>query len=261
MTQQNSSWINLPQRSRDPVLAFQEALRQFGCIFCAVRVGIVKSFNPTAQTVTVQLAINENIKVNTPDGQGNIVPVPTPTTIDLLTDVPVLMYGGGGFSVCPPITAGDECIVLFSDNCINSWWANGGVQNQEVSRRHNLSDGIAIVGLRSQPHKITNYNSSALEIRSDDDNTKISVSPGSVVVTPDGGTTEITLVAGVATVKAASIVFDGPVTFDDDVTFDNDVTVTGDVSAADFKVGTITLATHQHGGVQNGSGVTGGPFG
>ena len=165
--------------------------------------GIVQSFNAEAQTVVVRLAIKEMIKVNTPDGQGNTVPVITPTEIgeegSWLQDIPVLFIGGGGFTVCPPIAAGDECLVIFGDLCSNAWWANGGVQNQEVKRRHDLSDGFAIVGLRSQPRKLTSYDASAFQVRSDDGAISMSMS-------------------------ASGTVFKGPVIFNDEVTFDESAT-------------------------------------
>jgi phage baseplate assembly protein gpV len=268
---QSSSWIDIPSRLGNPVNAFKEAFRQLSYSIRVSMPGIVQSFDEDAQTVVVRLAIRELINVNTPDGLGNIVPVITPVEIgesgEWLADVPVLLYGGGGFTICPPISAGDECDVFFADRCINSWWANGGVQNQEVKRCHDLSDGFALVGMRSQPRKLSGYNTSALEIRSDDDQTRITMSDGNIVLTPDGGTTEITLAAGVVTLKAASIVIDGPITFDDAVTIDgalqvnSTINATGNMTAPDFVSGTIALTTHAHGGVANGSGVTGGPFG
>lgn len=43
-----------------------------------------------------------------------------------------------------PIIPGDECLVVFSDLSIDNFWLNGNVQNPVESRRHDLSDGIAI---------------------------------------------------------------------------------------------------------------------
>lgn len=65
-----------------------------------------------------------------------------------------MMPRGGGFALTFPVAAGDECLVVFADACIDSWWQSGGVQNQAEKRRHDLSDGIVIPGLWSQPNKL-----------------------------------------------------------------------------------------------------------
>jgi hypothetical protein len=248
LSTQPSSWINLPQRLRDPVLAFLEAFRQFGCNVRVALPGIVKSFNATAQTVVVQLAINEVLNVNTADGQGNVVPVPTPTTIDLISDVPVAFTGGGGFTVCPPIAEGDECLVVFADNCINAWWANGGVQNQEVKRRHNLSDGFALVGLRSQPRKLSSYNTSALQIRSDNGETFVEVGAAEIKLNATNVTVNGTLTVNgnISQSSSYSATFSGTSDFGGSATFTGTTTIQG-----------YAFLTHVHSGVQTGSGDTG----
>lgn len=75
----------------------------------------------------------------------------------LLVDVPVMFPGGGGVSLTFPIKKGDECLVVFSARCIDAWWqlgAGSGATPGQVppdARMHNLSDGFAFVGLRSNP--------------------------------------------------------------------------------------------------------------
>ena len=64
----------------------------------------------------------------------------------VLMDVPVFFPGGFSFDV----TAGDECLVVFADSCIDGWFQNGGVSTPLVARRHDLSDGFAFVGFRSR---------------------------------------------------------------------------------------------------------------
>ena len=109
--------------------------------------GIIQSYNAGTNTATVQLAIRE--KVNQMDGTTQ------DTDLPLLLDCPVMMPRGGGFALTFPVAAGDECLVVFADACIDSWWQSGGVQNQAEKRRHDLSDGIVIPGLWSQPNRLT----------------------------------------------------------------------------------------------------------
>lgn len=111
--------------------------------------GIVQSFDPATQTATIQPALTERII----DQLGNVSMVNLP----LLLDVPVIMPRSGGFALTMPVAAGDECLVVFNDMCIDAWWSLGGVQNQAEKRRHDLSDAVAIMGLCSQPKRLPNY--------------------------------------------------------------------------------------------------------
>lgn len=108
--------------------------------------GIIRAYNAGTNTATVQLAIRE--KVSQMDGTTQ------DTDLPLLLDCPVMMPRGGGYALTFPVGAGDECLVVFADACIDSWWQSGGVQNQLEKRRHDLSDGIVIPGLWSQPRNI-----------------------------------------------------------------------------------------------------------
>jgi Phage protein Gp138 N-terminal domain len=253
------NFVNLATLLGIPQAALDELFYQFDADLRVCVPAIVNSFDATTQLAEVQIAIQENVFLNLGI---------TPVSIKPLQMVQVGMFRAGGFSITFPVEAGDEGVVIFNDLCINAWKKSGGTQNnQEERRRHDLSDGIFYPMAWSQARKLSGYSTSALQIQSDDGTTSISVSEGSIVLTPDGGTTELSIVPGVITAKTASFVVNAPVTFDQPVTFNEAVTmdstldVTNDVTAADFISGTIGLTTHQHGGVQNGSGVTGGPFG
>lgn len=121
--------------------------------------GIIESFDPATQTVSVKLAIRERV--------GNETGVVQDLQLPLLVDVPIVIPRAGGFCLTLPIKTGDECLVIFSDTCIDAWFSNGGVQAQLENRRHDLSDGFAILGTWSQPNKVPNYNSSAMCLRSE----------------------------------------------------------------------------------------------
>lgn len=118
--------------------------------------GIIQSFDATEQTVTVQCAIREKINM---DGDLSWQEIP------LLLDVPIIFPRAGNYILTMPIQAGDECLVVFGDSCMDAWWQNGGIQNQIDCRRHDLSDGYAIVGLYSQPRRIQNYSTSTAQLR------------------------------------------------------------------------------------------------
>lgn len=95
------------------------------------------------QTVRVQPAIREVVT------GSDYTPVSIP--LPELLDVPIVLPRAGDYVITLPVRAGDECLVIFADQCIDAWWQNGGVQNQMERRRHDLSDGFAILGTWSQP--------------------------------------------------------------------------------------------------------------
>lgn len=121
--------------------------------------GIIQNFNPTEQTVTVQLTLREEISDYDYNKQWVDIP--------LLLDVPIVIPRAGGYCMTMPIKQGDECLVVFGDMCIDAWWELGGIQNQLEKRRHDLSDGFAILGVWSQPRTLKNYSTDSCQIRND----------------------------------------------------------------------------------------------
>lgn len=134
--------------------------------------GIIQSFDPEEQTVTVQLAIREKRLKN--DGTEEWLDIPQ------LVDVPVVFPRAGGYVLTFPVKAGDECLVVFGDACMDAWWQSGGVQNQIDCRRHDLSDGYAILGPWSQPRRISNYSTSSVQLRNESGSAYIELSGDTV---------------------------------------------------------------------------------
>lgn len=95
--------------------------------------GIIQSFDPDSITCTVLPAIKGS------DGNES-------SDLPLLVDVPVIFPRGGGCTLTFPVKESDECLLIFSDRCIDFWWQNGGVQEPVDPRQHDLSDAFAIVG-------------------------------------------------------------------------------------------------------------------
>lgn len=120
--------------------------------------GIIQSFDPVEQTVTVQIAIKEIIQLGE---------IPEDIALPILVDVPIVLPRAGGYTITFPIQKGDECLVIFGDMCIDGWWSSGGVQNQLEKRRHDLSDGFAILGPWSQPRRISNYSTNSMQLRNE----------------------------------------------------------------------------------------------
>lgn len=122
--------------------------------------GIIESFDADRQTVSVQPAITENIQLGEEAAKSTKLPI--------LTDIPICFPRAGGYSVTLPIAKGDECLLVFADMCIDGWWQSGGVQDQMETRRHDLSDAFALIGVTSQARKLNDYSKDKLQIRTDD---------------------------------------------------------------------------------------------
>lgn len=109
--------------------------------------GIVDSWDKDTQTVKVRPAIREILSNGGKE---------TEQEIPLLVDVPVVFPcagGADGYVMTITPAKGDECLVVFADMCIDAWWQSGGVQSQADKRRHDLSDGFAIIGVWNQTSK------------------------------------------------------------------------------------------------------------
>lgn len=234
---------------------------------------IINSFDDLAMTVTAQPTIKMNVLLS--DGTFSLV------TLPLLVDVPVCFPGGGGYTLTFPIKQGDEALIVFSSRCIDAWWQLGGTQVQTELRMHDLSDGFAIIGVRSQPRVLPSISTVAAQLRSDDGTTYVEVKDKHITITtPTGGdpSCTVTINTDVATVNATeNVLIDSPqttctgdMTVQGKLTYQNGLAgnggsngsqITGDLVQTDGVLsseGTI-LHTHTHGGTQPGSGSTGGP--
>nr|DAT18297.1 MAG TPA: baseplate protein [Caudoviricetes sp.] len=108
-----------------------------------VRIGIIQKFYEENLTAEVLIANKKLLGLNRDGSQ-------------ILQDYPPIYA-----KVCYcnpfqtfPLTQGMECILLFADREIESWFINGGVNPLSYTRVHDKTDAIAIVGIRSLPNMI-----------------------------------------------------------------------------------------------------------
>lgn len=186
---------------------------------------LVEEYDDTKLTMTCQ----PTIKVSLRNSDGTFSWVPPP----LLRDVPVVFPSGGGYAITWPLNQGDEVLVVFASRCIDGWWANGGVQLPSELRFNDLSDGFALPGPRSVPRSLAGVSATSLQIRSDDGNAYLELSPG-----------------GVVNIKAPG-----------GVNIEGDVVITGTaVASGEGTFNSIPVSTHLHGGVSVGGSNTGVPI-
>lgn len=101
--------------------------------------GRIESYDPSTQTADVQPLVGEVFDGD--DGQ------PVKYQLPVVTSVPILFQGGGGFRVTFPLAAGDNVLLVFGDRSLDTYLSGGGITNPDTQRRHNLSDAFAIPGL------------------------------------------------------------------------------------------------------------------
>ena len=136
---------------------------------------IIKEFDEVKQTVTVQLTTKERIFIR---GIYQYIKIP------IIADVPIFMPRAGNFVITMPITIGDECLVVFTDTCIDAWFQTGGEENEQMfQRRHDLSDCFALCGIWNQKRLIDDYSPTDLEIRSLDNTISLTVSKSGMTLT------------------------------------------------------------------------------
>jgi hypothetical protein len=151
---------------------------------------IVEDFQPgPPATVSVQIAIKEPVQMNLNGPAGPPIDVKVVKLVPglIIESIPVVLPSGGGWSLTLPIVKGDECLLVFADACIDSWWQSGGVQAPISFRRHSLSDAMAIFGLRSTPTGITGWSTDSAQLRNDDQSVVIDLgNSGDVSITASG---------------------------------------------------------------------------
>lgn len=200
---------------------------------------IIVRFDSEKQTASVQPTIKDTL-------QGQAVALPE------LSDVPVQYPRAGGYSLTFPVQPGDECLLVFSDMCIDGWWQSSGVQNQAEKRRHDLSDACAILGITSVPKALKKVCMEGVQLRNDSGTDYIQISEQGILLKSKNirieGKTDIvgiTNVTGVTTVNGSHIGTDGT------STIKGKVEITGNAV-----IGGISFAGHTHGGVETGGGNT-----
>lgn len=108
-----------------------------------MRIGVIQEFYPDNLTAQVKLVDKKLVGLN-PDGSQVLKEYP-PVYAKVCYCNPFATF---------PLRKGMECILLFNDRELETWFINGGSNIQAYPRMHDLTDAIAIVGIRSLPMMI-----------------------------------------------------------------------------------------------------------
>ncbi|WP_432321922.1 Gp138 family membrane-puncturing spike protein [Yersinia enterocolitica] len=210
--------------------------------------GIVQSFDADNVTCDIQIGIKGES-----GGES--------TNLSVLTSVPVVFPRGGGVTMTFPIKAGDECLLVFGDRCIDFWHQSGDIQETVDERQHDLSDAFAIIGPQSQAKKISGISTSAAQFRSDDGSTYFEINPTTkkIKIVAPGGLDVVTPKAEFS----AEVLVNGLFTFLGGLVGSAAAGVSAKITGAIEFVGTLTSNgktiddTHTHNEVQPGTGNSG----
>ncbi len=156
-----------------------------------VKPGEIQSFDPAKKTASVKVLFRRLL------GDGVTV-----TDYPVLIDCPVFTLQGGGGFIQFPIAAGDQCLVLFADNNLDAWFLNGAASVPYDDRAHDLSDGIAIVGLNSLASAMPAYQANKFVISYG--GAEIDLASGTITFKSAASNSEIDLSAGAAGIKNGS---------------------------------------------------------
>lgn len=157
-------------------LVVEKGLDSFAKTLHTAMPGVIVSFDAATQLATV----SPSIKYKTIAGVEVQIP-------DLLK-VPVMTPRGGSFSITLPVKVNDECLLVFCETSIDRWKKGGAGFVAGQKHYHDLSDGVAIVGLSSQPKVIENYNNDNLTLRNSDATVKIEIANnGDLTLQNNGG--------------------------------------------------------------------------
>lgn len=133
------------QTANAPTLTstLSNALQTFGLLLMCCRIGIVQTFYPDDLTADVLIANQKTEGLNADGSQ---------VTREWAQIRAKVCYCSPYDTF--PINKGDECLLLFADREIESWFINGNTNPVKHSRMHDETDCIAVFGLRSLPNMI-----------------------------------------------------------------------------------------------------------
>lgn len=147
---------------------------------CTCLPGIIQSFDASKQTVEVLPAIKMRTFIDNKQEHQDL---------PLIINVPIVFPNAGGWGVTLPVSAGDECLLIFSQRAIDNWHDLGGTQPPESNavgaRHHDLTDAFAVLAPHSIPNTWTGWNSSGIQIRNKANTTSITITEGRIDIVGD----------------------------------------------------------------------------
>jgi hypothetical protein len=159
---------------------------------------VVSNVSTSGATVDAQPAISKTQRL-----EGVTTELPRSE----VRGAPVMMYGSTskGIFVCPPISPGDDGVLIPMMRALDNWQHGQGVgppPDMQTPRSGDLSDGAYYPGILRESVEIANYPTDALTIQTADASTVFSLKAGEI---------KLTVGAMTVTLDAAGLHIVGPV--------------------------------------------------
>lgn len=130
--------------------------RKINTNFNCIRIGRIIEYDKTLNTCTVKILTLR---------QFNDVDI---TDYPPLTDIPLIILCGGGGELTFPSPVGQDCVLLANDRDIDLWFEGGESYTPNTNRTHDLSDCIALCGVRNLLNPLVDYDETATTLRNKD---------------------------------------------------------------------------------------------
>ena len=158
---------NSPPLNQQPIAPnlrdlFNLFRRELMLAFFCHHVGTIQDFDATNQTATITINYQKTIYQQNPVTNAW---EPTLQSYGEFPDCPVITLGGSNAALTMPIKKGDECLVIFNDRDIDNWFQGSATSPNATGRLHSSADAIVIVGLRSLPNVLEDYDTDRAVLR------------------------------------------------------------------------------------------------
>ena len=183
--------------------------------------GIIQSFDSSKQTVAVVPAIKMRTMI---DGNESFVQLPK------ILEVPIVfpIAATKGFALTIPVSAGDSCLLIFSQRAIDNWHDRDGVQIPESSgsgsRHHDLTDAFAILSPVPLPNVLSNWENNGIELRNTSKTSRITVKDEEIEIQCSNTSIFVNADGTIVINASASITATSPLT-----TFNGNVQINGEL--------------------------------
>lgn len=166
---------------------WQKAFRLNTCI-----PAIIDGFDPATQRVSAIPAIRGKFI----DPENNVKYIDLPK----ITNIPLAIIKSAGLKITYPVEIGQNCTLIFSQRSIDNFIIEGGIQNpfdgpdpkKTQIRCMDMTDALCFPGVITDKETITDYATDAIEIRSADNTTKVSVKENSLKLLQGNASMELT---------------------------------------------------------------------
>lgn len=211
------------------------------------KIGVVQAVDLDNQTVDVNVACRDFYYSN---DDKKIIQEPT-----FIPKVPFMFINGGVSALTMPIAVGDECVIFFNDFDFWNWYDTGTIHTPTELREHDLSDCVALIGLKNTQKLVKNYSrfvklfyddTSYLEIKDKDidlkTNENVNIDNGKDINTTSGGSFNLTATTS-CNIDTPDTNITGNVTIDKNVIIKQNISTTLNTESATYSTGWVAGIT------------------